>query len=299
MGHHRSHGFQRLVQGLAVGAAAMYLLDPDKGRRRRAIVSDRLQRVAHDATHLAHQAARDAGNRLHGVNARLAHRHERGNGSLDELRLIERVRSAMGHIVTHPHAIQVGVRGDTVVLSGPILVSEVRELLDCVHDVPGVEAIENHLDLHEDGNGVPSLQGEGRRRRSAGDAWSPAARMAALLAGGMFALYGVARRGLTGWLLAGAASALARRALAQDGPAQSMATRESGRGWALETRPGAPRIGDDGTPSRGPAHSASFPNAEVPGNRPLEPYSEIPPIGNDGTPSTSAAKPWRSNGTLS
>ncbi|MEP7208403.1 MAG: YtxH domain-containing protein [Casimicrobiaceae bacterium] len=297
MGQHRSHGFERLVQGLAVGAAAMYLLDPDKGRRRRAMVAGRLQRVANDATHLARQAARDAGNRLHGVNARLAHRLERGNGSLDELHLIERVRSAMGRIVTHPHALQVGARGRTVVLSGPILAAEVRDLLDCVHEVPGVQAIENHLDLHEDRNGVPSLQGEGRRRGGGGDAWSPAARLVALLAGGALALYGVARRGVTGWLVAGAAGALARRALAPEGPTRGKAARETGRGWALDaTRSGAPRIGNDGTPAGAIAQHASIPHTEAPDDRARAMDAEIPAIGNDGTPSTTAAAPGRGNG---
>lgn len=215
------HDFERLIQGVTLGAIAMYLLDPDKGRRRRARLQDKLQRVANETILLANQATRDAANRLHGMNARLQP-GLRADRSLDDLRLIERVRAALGRVVTHPHAIQVGVRGRTVVVSGPILSDEVRDLVDAIHDVPGVQAIENHLDLHERGEPVPSLQGEGRKR-TRGDAWPPVMRMGALVSGAILTVYGLGRRSLTGVLLASAASALVRRALAHPAGARGHA----------------------------------------------------------------------------
>src|SRR5512132_1389699 len=140
--------FSRLVEGAAMGAIAMYMLDPDRGRRRRAMTRDKVQRFANDTAHLANQAARDARHRLHGVNARLQHRlGSTRDADVDELRLIERVRASMGRSVSHPHAIQVGAHGTTVVLSGPILRAELGELLASVRSVAGVGYVENHLDV--------------------------------------------------------------------------------------------------------------------------------------------------------
>src|SRR5512140_1840504 len=109
--------FTRMLQGLAIGAAAMYLLDPDKGRRRRALLRDRLNVLGSDIAELAHDAARDSANRLQGVRARVDRVRSGSDGSIDELRLIERVRAALGRVVSHPHAIQVGAMQGTVRLS--------------------------------------------------------------------------------------------------------------------------------------------------------------------------------------
>ena len=53
--------------GAALGAAAMYFLDPQGGRRRRALVQDKAVSYANQAQDYAEKTARDLGNRASGL----------------------------------------------------------------------------------------------------------------------------------------------------------------------------------------------------------------------------------------
>jgi hypothetical protein len=290
MGHH-TNGLARLVQGLTLGAAAMYLLDPDKGRRRRAITRDKLQRFANDSLRLANQATRDASHRLHGVNARMQQRIM-PEGDVDELRLIERVRSALGRCVSHPHALQVGARGSTIVLSGPVLRHEIGALLAAVRAVAGVGAVENHLDAHDSSDGIPSLQGEGRQRGNGGaQNWTPALRMSALLGAGAMTLYGMGKRGATGMLLAGAGMALATRVVRNDTCAQASGGTLSMPSDADSGSDTA--VGDDGTPRAARPDASAVRKEAMSGETSLA--QDVPLLGDDGTP----AAPQRMSGNRS
>lgn len=287
------NALSRILQGAAIGAAAMYMLDPDRGRRRRAITRDKLQRFGTDTARLANQAARDARHRLHGVNARLAHRMRSSERTVDELRLIERVRAALGRCVSHPHAIQVGAHDRTIVLSGPILASEVPELLATVRAVPDVAGVENHLDVHHQDDRVPSLQGEGRHRDNGSQYWTPTVRLAALVGGGVLALYGLAKRSASGLMLASAGLGVAARVVSNE-PLER---------WLIDTTRGlmrdlgapgdeegvAPGIGADGTPMRD-----AMPSGARVDERAIQTgqgaAAEAPLLGDDGTPSTAAAQ---------
>ena len=46
MTHRSDSGLATLITGAFIGAAVMYLLDPDKGKRRRAVTRDKLRRLA-------------------------------------------------------------------------------------------------------------------------------------------------------------------------------------------------------------------------------------------------------------
>jgi hypothetical protein len=197
-----------LLAAAAVGAAAMYVLDPDKGRRRRAIGRDKLTSAVRHTRRLVDGAARDASARMRGLRA-LAQRARRPLP--DDLQLIERVRARMGRVVSHPHAIQVGALDGRVMLSGHVLASEVGPLLDAVRTVWGVEDVEEHLAVHESAEHVSSLQGgvpRGLRASPAVEAWPPSARLAAAAGGSVLALYALRRHPLVAVLAAGAALGL-------------------------------------------------------------------------------------------
>jgi uncharacterized membrane protein len=107
------------------------------------------------------------------------------------------VRSKMGRIVSHPHAIKVTVNDGNVALSGPIFADEVKALLKCAGSVAGVRSVENHLDEHESAEGVSALQGGTRRASRAEfmqENWSPAARLIAGTAGAAALAYGFLKR---------------------------------------------------------------------------------------------------------
>jgi hypothetical protein len=205
-----------IVVGAVLGAATMFIFDPNKGRRRRALVRDRTRRSLMSAAHLLRVSARDFGHRARGVYATVR-RFFKGNRVADDLVLIERVRAKMGRIVSHPHAIQIGARNGSVTLSGPILPAEAEPLLDTVRSVWGVSAVEDHLVIFDRPDSIPSLQGG---RRNAGPAQSrhgmasSIGRVAAILAGGALALFAVRAQGAVRIALAAAGAGLATRGAA-------------------------------------------------------------------------------------
>lgn len=94
----------RTLVGAAFGAAAMFWLDPATGRRRRAFLRDRLESTAAGLGHAIGIAGRDLSHRVQGVDARM-----RSVVTPDEATdkvLAERVRSALGRVVSHPGAIE-------------------------------------------------------------------------------------------------------------------------------------------------------------------------------------------------
>jgi hypothetical protein len=219
---HERHSTRRseLAAGLVLGALAMYLLDPDRGRRRRAIVRDKARRAYGDALAFGCAAIRDARHRIEGLAAR-TRRLMAANKTDDELRLIERVRARMGRAVGNPHAIHVGALGGRVVLSGPVLASEAPRLLATVRAVPGVLDVDEHLVLHDTPASVPSLQGAPLRsqlRAARGARRSPAQRGAAALGAGVLLTRGLARGGVAGVACVALGLALALRAGSDGAP---------------------------------------------------------------------------------
>lgn len=55
--------------GMALGSLAMYILDPAEGRRRRALMRDKMVRIKNDVSGYTEKTARDLKNRTQGVVA--------------------------------------------------------------------------------------------------------------------------------------------------------------------------------------------------------------------------------------
>ena len=234
-----------VIGSIALGAIGMYLLDPAKGRRRRAIVRDKLQSVACDGRDLFATAARDMRFRAQGLKARarqLAHRHE---VPADDLVLIERVRARLGRVCSHPHAIQVGANHGRVAVSGPVLASEAERVLDTVRKTWGAIAVEDRLVAYERTESISSLQGGVERpaHRAAWlrDNWTPSLRVAALVGGSLLAVSGARRGGIAGVILAAVGVSLATRG-AINVPLQRLAARRA-RGSRSSLPPCAKRSG--------------------------------------------------------
>lgn len=65
----RNFAMAPLVVGLGLGAGIMYLMDPNVGRRRRAIARDKSKHYLHEAEDAMSKATRDLSNRTRGVVA--------------------------------------------------------------------------------------------------------------------------------------------------------------------------------------------------------------------------------------
>lgn len=133
--------------GAALGAGVMYLLDPSHGRRRRALVRDKLNKAGHETADTAGRAARDVKNRAKGLAHETRKRLE-GEEVPDDV-LVNRVRSELGHVVDHPGAVTVTALGGRVTLSGHVKPQEVETLAERLAHVAGVEGIENRLEVSE------------------------------------------------------------------------------------------------------------------------------------------------------
>lgn len=173
------------ITSLGVGAAAMYLADPERGRRRRARIRDVGVHGSHVLKDAAISTSRDVENRLIGAAARgrtlLA-----GKPVPDDEVLTARVRARIGRLVSHPGAIDATAASGRVVLSGPVFEAEVEQLIDGVQCVDGVTDVENRMVPYATAADVPALQGAGplelRALPPGWLRWTPTTR---LLAGAM------------------------------------------------------------------------------------------------------------------
>jgi osmotically-inducible protein OsmY len=146
-----------LASGVGLGAALMYLLDPDEGRRRRALLRDRAVHFFHKTADGLCYASRGVAQRAEALSARTRSLLTQ-SWVTDEV-LAERVRSKIGHVVSHPGVIEVSAEDGLVILAGPILAGEVEELLASVSRVPGVTGLSNRLEVHEEAGQAPKPPG--------------------------------------------------------------------------------------------------------------------------------------------
>jgi osmotically-inducible protein OsmY len=132
--------------GAAIGAA-VYLLDPDRGRSRRAKLADQ-----------ASSAARKTGEKIEaqaryqkGVVQGLAHdltEPFRPEPEFDDDTLAQKVRSeALGRWQGDKKDIDISVKDGIVTLKGTATEELSAELVDMVGSVPGVRSVEDHLSV--------------------------------------------------------------------------------------------------------------------------------------------------------
>ncbi|MCC6802592.1 MAG: hypothetical protein IT319_06890 [Anaerolineae bacterium] len=145
-----------LIIGLVGGAALMYLFDPILGRRRRALLRDQMNKAANSTSDAVDDFSHDARNRAMGAAHEAKKRFE--NEAVPDENLVARVRAEMGHIVSHPGAVEVAANAGTITFSGDILSTEVPALLAKVRLIPGVRAVENHLRTHESPEAISNLR---------------------------------------------------------------------------------------------------------------------------------------------
>jgi hypothetical protein len=172
------------LMGAGAGAAMMFLLDPARGSRRRALVKDKMALATRKTRDTVGATARDVGNRWRGASSFLDSRFRHGNADeIDDRVVTERIRAALGRISSHPRAIGVSVTDGCALLTGDVLASELPAILRRVRGVRGVARIENLMVPHQSAAGIPALQGESDRpdRWSTWlrSSWSPTAILAA------------------------------------------------------------------------------------------------------------------------
>jgi osmotically-inducible protein OsmY len=146
------------IVGVGVGAALMYFFDPDRGKRRRALVRDKVEAAGNKATDYAEKMGRDIRNRAYGVVAetKALFQHEEVTDDV----LADRVRAKLGRYPVRTGAIEVSTHEGVVTLTGPILADELPTVLRATKFVRGVKEVDNQLAVYPEAGREPSLPGE-------------------------------------------------------------------------------------------------------------------------------------------
>jgi len=206
----------KVIGAAGAGAGLMYLLDPDRGKRRRALLRNKTVHISRIASDAAGKTRRDIRNHLLGAFAEVEALFV-DNGPVSNDVLEARVRSKLGRVVSHPSAVEVKAVEGLIIITGQILANEVHPLLDSVTCIQGVKNIENRLEVHEQAGDISALQG-GRQRRGQGFGplktnWSPTTRLVATAAGSALAVYGAKRRNIAGAMMSSVGLGILARAL--------------------------------------------------------------------------------------
>lgn len=266
--------FKNSLALAGVSAGVMYLFDPDRGKRRRSLLRDKVTHFRKKIGKGADVTLRDMEHRLYGATCELRAKFY-GRDSSDRV-VEDRVRSKIGRYISHPSVIKVCVCDGCVTLSGPILATEVGGLLGAVKSVAGVRQIENVLEVHASPNNISALQGRVRRTGEPSEwmqaNWSPTARLIAGAAGAALMINCVAKRtppaiafGTAGFVLllrAVTNQPLAR--LAEFGTYEPQRTRT-----AKQRTRESPRVpAGPNTPHSDAEHAASFSSPIQPAHHP-------------------------------
>jgi uncharacterized membrane protein len=183
--------FTKTVGAASVGGLLVYFLDPDTGKRRRALVKDQSVKLLKEADCVIEKASRDLSNRARGAVAEARSLVPLG-GVSDEV-LVEQVRSRIDRVISFPHFVEVSARDGDITVRGAVLESELDNLLSAVSSIRQVASVHKELRTYREPRDIPGLQHGEIRRRNPATGWTPAARLAMGVAGGALAIYGGGR----------------------------------------------------------------------------------------------------------
>lgn len=205
-----------LLVSMGLGAGLMYFFDPQHGDRRRALVRDKVDRFVNSIDESMDKALEDTRNRARGVLSEMTAKLS-DQGAPDWI-LEERVRSNLGRLARHARAVTVTADGGRIYLSGPVLREEEDDIVKTAMRTRGVYGVENQLQVVDNPQDIPALQGEPSPRRQARPDWqqrnwSPATRLLSSVGGSLLTLYGLTRRGVAKPVLSTAGLVLTTRGL--------------------------------------------------------------------------------------
>jgi hypothetical protein len=173
-----------LIAGLGLGTGLMYFLDPDRGKRRRAMVRDQAARIARKTSRFADKAIRDVANRTHGLAIETESLFKRE--PISDAVLEARVQTRLGRLVSRPNHIQVSVSSGVVKLEGTVIPNEMSRVISGIAAMQGVTGVTNRLQpFGAPRRSIVSSTGSAKEFLNGSESWAPAARVAFGLAGGV------------------------------------------------------------------------------------------------------------------
>lgn len=139
-----------LVSGMIIGAAVMYIFDEHRGAQRRARARDKVTHTGHVLGRRLRKGSRDLMNRAVGSVAELRSTLRDRLTPISDDQLLDRVRSQLGHVVSHSGLLQVGVRDGCVMVKGPVREGEIEKIKNRLSRTRGVRECRLDLTPHSD-----------------------------------------------------------------------------------------------------------------------------------------------------
>jgi len=152
-----------LLSGMIIGATVMYIFDEHRGARRRAYARDRVIHAGHVLGRRLSKRSRDLMNRAVGSVAEMRSGiRDRGSRISDD-QLLDRVRSQLGHVVSHSGLLQVQASDGCVVVSGPVLEGEVEKIRGRLAKIRGLKECRLQVEPRADLERVSGRAGRSNR----------------------------------------------------------------------------------------------------------------------------------------
>ena len=158
-----------LTAAVGVGAGLMFLLDPNRGRARRARLKDQTTHVIRACRDRLDKSRQDAQNRMHGLQSSMNCPSCAGSAPVSDQKLEARVRAKLGRVASRVHAIRVSAMSGVVLLVGEAPAGEVDRIVKVAAETPGVMQVDNRIAAREDARAkgragilaIPALLGLG------------------------------------------------------------------------------------------------------------------------------------------
>lgn len=181
-----------ILGGISLGALAMYLADPDRGRQRRAVAGETMRSVVSRTGDALNVAARDIGSRAQGWRSQAADALSRSRAQLDDVVLAERVRQQIGRVCARPAEINIDMQQGRAILSGTVAPHERPLVLEAARSVEGVAKVDDWMQTRADSVPHTAAAGNGNALAGMSDEWTPALRAIVMAGGAALGLYGLA-----------------------------------------------------------------------------------------------------------
>lgn len=152
-----------LLSGMIIGATVMYIFDENRGARRRAYARDRVIHAGHVLGRKLGKRSRDLMNRAVGSVAELRSSIRDRVGQISDDQLVDRVRSQLGHVVSHSGLLRVEAVDGCVVIGGPVLEQEVEKIRGRLAKIRGVRECRLEVEPHADLERVSGRAGRTNR----------------------------------------------------------------------------------------------------------------------------------------
>jgi len=134
--------------GVGVGALAMYFLDPTSGSARRSAARNKAVDTTRDTGKAVQGRARAMASRAKALAEKGLSRFDSSAPSDDVL--AQRVRTALGRVISHPRMISITAEAGVITLSGTVSEEESIGLSGAVRGVDGVKDLVDQTSVREE-----------------------------------------------------------------------------------------------------------------------------------------------------